>query len=80
MLQINNILSLLFIIISLCTAVGVYWEELIVTAGDTVDLMRLLLTLLWWEIVRLQLLTCFTPTPNYPGDRLISFLIAFSGK
>lgn len=32
---------------------GVNEEELIVTAGDTVDLMRLLLTSQWWEIVRL---------------------------
>lgn len=32
---------------------GVNEEELIVTAGDTVDLMRLLLTSLRWEIVKL---------------------------
>ncbi len=34
---------------------GVNWEELIVAAGDTVDLMRLLLTSLCREIVRLLL-------------------------
>lgn len=38
---------------------GVNKEELIVTAGDTVDLMRLLLTSLWWEMVKLLVAVWF---------------------
>lgn len=34
--------SLHFIIVSSYTVMGVYWEEAIVAAADTVDLMRLL--------------------------------------
>lgn len=62
-----------FIIISSYTVMGVYLEELIVAAVDTVDLMRLLFASLWRKIVSsgsgCWLVFCL-------GDSLINFPIA----